>query len=442
MLLRMSALLVVLALLAASQGPSATGASTRSSPDDWPQFLGPARDGKAAAVLELDWATSPPEVLWRLDIGPGFGGAAVRDGEVFLLDREVGEFDVLRVMALATGEPLWDLLYEAPGRLSYPGSRTVPLVTDEYVVTCGGQGRVTCIERASHEEAWSRSLEDDYGGTVPDYGWSCSPLLVGDAVILSALGEEVGLVALDLATGEERWVSPPVGISHSTPVLFELHGERQILFLSTPPGPPSLEAAGIVTISSFDPEDGSRNWEAGTVGTTYPIPTPVQVGPDRLFVTGGYRGGSTLLRVDRKDGAVVLEPLFRVERGAQVHTPILHEDHLYFIANENWNEPRNRRPEGGLVCLGLDGKERWRTGAEPYFGRGNAILAGDHLLIQDGIDGTLRAVRATPEGYQEVGSFRAFDADDRRDHQMWAPMALAGDHLLLRSQDELVCLRL
>jgi hypothetical protein len=249
-------------------------------------------------------------------------------------------------------------------------------------------------------------------------------------------------VALDLATGDELWVSPPVGISHSTPVLFELLGQRQILFLSSPPGPPSLEAAGTLTISSFDPEDGARLWELGVTGTTYPIPAPVQVGPDRFLVTGGYRGGSTLLRLVLGEDGYALEEHFRTERGAQVHAPILHAEHLYVLFNENWNEPRNRRAEGGLACLGLDGKERWRTGDAPYFGRGNALLAGDVLLVLDGYDGTLRAVRATPEGYQELGSADLFGIDDRRDHQMWAPMALAGDRLLVRSQEQLVCLRL
>lgn len=416
---------------------------SKTGADDWPQFMGPDRTGKSAPrELSFDWSEEPPEVVWRVDVGPGFGGAAVKDGEVFLLDREVGEIDILRVMELATGEPIWDTIYEASGRLSYAGSRTVPTVTAEHVITCGGQGRVMCFDREAREDIWTVSLEEDYGGLLPGYGWSCSPVIVGDLVVLSVLGGDVGLVALDRATGEEAWVTKPVGISHSTPVVLNLLGEEQIVFVSTPPGAPSLNAAGVLTISSFRPDDGTLLWETETVGSTYPIPGPVQVGDDGFFVTGGYRGGSALLRISKKEDAYAFERVFYSERGAQIHNPILHDDHLYLLVNENWNEQRNRRAEGGLMCLDLEGKELWRTGAAPFFGRGNAILVNDHLLIQDGHDGTLRAVRATPKGYEEVGALNVFGITDRRDHQMWAAMALAGDLLLMRSQEELLCVRL
>ena len=410
---------------------------------DWPRFLGPNATGAVASpAFDFDWPDEGPAVAWRVEVGPGFGGAAVRDGEVYLLDREVGEVDILRVLDLETGEDLWDAVYESPGRLMYQGSRSVPTVTESHVFTCGGMGRVTCYDRDRQEEVWSVHLEEDYGGNMPTYGWACSPLVIGDTVVVTALGDEIGLVAFDTDTGEELWVSPPVGISHSTPVLLDLLGVPQIVFLSSPPGPPSLDQAGTLTISSFSPEDGSLLWEFETTGSTYPIPGPVQVGEDRLFVTGGYRGGSALLRIAREDGAYSLEREFYIERGAQVHNPIFHEDHLYLQVNENWNQSRARRKEGGLLCLTLQGEEAWRTGADPNFGRGNAVLAGDHLLLQDGYDGTLRVVEATPEGYSEVASANVFGIDDRRDHEMWGAMALAGNRLLMRSQDTLLCIEL
>jgi hypothetical protein len=125
-----------------------------------------------------------------------------------------------------------------------------------------------------------------------------------------------------------------------------------------------------------------------------------------------------------------------------VHLPLLFEGHLYLLVNENWNQPRNNRKEGGLLCLALDGRERWRTGDSPYFGLGNALLAGDRLLVQDGFDGTLRVVRASPEGYRLEAEARLFAENGTRDGQMWAPMALAGRHLLMRSQEELLCVEL
>ena len=416
----------------------------QDSTSDWPQFLGPGGLGKSQLVdVDFDWPETGPEIAWRTEIGRGFGGVSVRDGEVFLLDREVGELDIFRVLDLATGEDKWDAVHDAAGRLNYPGSRTVPTVTEDHIYTVGGHGRVVCYSRESREEVWSVMLDEVYGGILPGYGWSASPLVVGDLVVLAAFGEDVGLVALDRRTGEEVWVTPPVGISQSTPVLLDLLGEPQIVFVSKPPSQNmSLSAPGPFTISSYDPEEGTVLWETVIQLCQYPIPAAVQVDNDRFFVTGGYQGGSAMMRIKKEGDGFALEQLFRIDRGSQIHHPILYEDHLYFLANENWTEQRNRRQEGGLMCMTLEGKEVWRTKNDPYFGRGNWVLIDGHLVIQDGYDGTLRVARATPAGYEQVAETNLFGVEDRSDHQMWAPMAVAGRLLLLRSQEELICVKL
>ena len=107
---------------------------------------------------------------------------------------------------------------------------------------------------------------------------------------------------------------------------------------------------------------------------------------------------------------------FHIERGAQTHTPILHGEHVYLLVNENWNYA-GRKAEGGLMCLDLNGEEKWRTKDDPYFGRGSPILAGDHLLIQDGFNGVLRVIRASPDGYQQIAEANVFDKGERGDDQ-------------------------
>lgn len=410
---------------------------------DWPNFLGPERTGKAELEgVDFDWGEDGPAILWSAEVGIGFGGVAVEGGEVFLLDREVGAADILRVFDLTTGEEKWRARYEAKGRLMYSGSRTTPAVSGDRVYTCGGFGQVTCFDRKAQSVAWSIDLAEEYGGELPMFGWSASPLVLGDAVIVTALAQDVGLVALDGKTGDELWTSQGVGTSHSTPAVLELLGEIQIVFLSTPDRGSGQDVAEPTTISSFDPATGDLLWQVETLLTGFPIPGPVQVDEGRFFVTGGWRAGSTMMSIQKTGDGYELEEDFHIDRGAQLHTPILHGEHLYLIANENWNDGRARRAEGGLVCLTLDGKELWRTKDAPFFGRGNVILAGDHLVIQDGFNGTLRAAHPTPDGYDQVAESNLFGIDDRIDHQMWAPMALAGKLLLLRSQDILLCVEL
>ena len=322
--------------------------ATPSGDGDWPWFLGPERNGKAHVPgVSFDWPEGGPAVSWKVAIGSGYGGVAARDGEVFLLDREVGSMDMLRVFDLESGEENWATEYEAPGRLNFPGSRTVPTVLEDYVYTCGGFGHVTCFDRKSHEIVWNINVEELYDGEMPLFGWSNSPLVVDDLVIVAAMGEFVGLVALDRFTGDEVWITDSVGYSHSTPTLVDLHGEPQVLFMSTRAQGSGQDQAAAMMVSSFAPGDGSLLWRHSTTLTRLPIPGPVQLDDERLFLTGGYRGGSTLLHVAKDGGDYAFDEVFHIDRGAQIHVPILHEDHLYTLVNENWNNnTRQMRQEG------------------------------------------------------------------------------------------------
>jgi len=415
-------------------------------PQDWPHFGGPTRDNRAPATgSSYQWGEEGPKVLWRADTGPGFGGAAIVGDEVFLLDCELGESELLRVFDLAGGAEKWSLAYEAKGRVGFPGTRCVPSVTADAVYTSGAFGAATCFDRATQAIRWESHLVEVYAGEDPGFGFSCSPLVLGDVVVYAPLGSDVGLVALDKKTGEEVWVTEGIGLSHSSPTLLTFDGREQLLVLTTEVQPTGQDLAAPMSIVSVDPKDGTVAWKHTLTLTRLPVPWPVVVDAERLFVTGGYRGGSTLLRLNKKDkkGAeVAFEELFHIERGAQIHLPVLHQEHLYLIVNENANDPRPRRAEGGLLCLGLDGKERWRTGAEPYFGRGNLLLAGEHLLIQDGHDGTLSVVKTNPKAFERIATAKLFPASGERDGQMWAPMALSGKRLVLRSQEELLCVEL
>lgn len=410
---------------------------------DWPQFMGP--NGTSEVELEeldFQWGEQGPEILWTSELGGGYGGVAVRDGEVFLLDREIGEMDIMRVLDLKTGEDLWDQAYEAEGRLQYPGSRSVPAVTEDFVITMGGHGDVACYGRDSKVLKWKVNVAEKYGGELPGYGWSNSPLVLGNKVIVSALGEDVGLAALDIKTGKELWATGPFGVSHSTPVFFNLCGVDQILFLSARTRAKDRQSPGILSISSFDPETGAPLWEQGVTGTPYPIPRPIQIDAERIFVTGGYAGGSSMLKLSKSDEGFQLEEQYHMPAGSQLHSPILHNDYLYFIVNENSNHRRNLRKTGGMLCMGLDGKEMWRTGDDPFFGRGNWVMGGDYLFIQDGFNGALTVCKASPEGFEPLAQSNLFEVTDRKDHEMWSPMALVDGKLLLRSKEELICVNL
>src|SRR5262245_42575343 len=284
--------LALLVSLAPFQAPSA----------DWPHFGGPNGDNHVGPIdSKFAWGEKGPEVAWRVETGPGFGGAAVQGGEVFRFDCELGESDTLRVFDLETGAEKWSQAYEEKGRATFPGSRTVPSVTDDAVYTAGAFGHVTCYDRKSHEIRWLEHVQETYGGEDPGFGWSCNPLVLGDLVIFGALGGEVGLVALDRKTGEERWTSQGVGFSPSTPALLTLLGEPQLVILATETPATGQDQAAPMSITSIDPKTGKTKWRQVITLTRLPVAPALQIDEQRFFLTGGYRGGSTMMRISKKD---------------------------------------------------------------------------------------------------------------------------------------------
>lgn len=411
--------------------------------DDWSRFMGPSGDLSAPWPGDtFTWPVGGPTVQWRASIGDGFGGAAIVGDEAFLLDRDGDERDVLRVFGMDDGKVRWEAGYGAPGRLDYRGSRTVPTVVGRHVYTTGGFGHVSCFDRETRALVWQVDLERDFSGTMPMFGWSTQPCVVGDLLVAAPWSETCSLVGLDLVTGKERWRTGFLGYSHATPALLTLLGRQQLVVNTCPKAASGQDKAMPAWVVSIDPATGALLWRHETLLCRLPITSPVRVDDQRLFVTGGYRAGSKMLQLAvGQDGHTQVSESFAVSRGAQIHAPVLLDEHIYLLANENWTDNRRRRAEGGLMCLGLDGKEHWRTGESPYFGRGGCVRIGDTLLVQDGFDGALRAVRLNSIEYVELGVFRPF-GEVARDGQMWAPPALSGTRLVMRSQSELVCVEL
>lgn len=380
--------------------------------------------------------------VWRVEVEPGYGGAAIAGGDVFVLDREAGVADTLRVLDVETGAETWTFSYPAPGRLEFQGSRTTPVVVDDLVYISGSFGQVHCIDRRTHEPIWSIDLEDDCGGERPDFGFAASPLVHGTLVILPALGPDVGLIAFDRFTGAAVWRTAPLGYSYSEPVVLHLLGQSQVVFLTSDVKGLGSDEPVPNTVTAFDPARGTELWRVRTLGTSVTIPSPVQVDDEHFFLTGGYGGGSTLMRIRRYDDAYAFEEVFHVAKGSQLHPPVIHKDHIYLVANENSNESVRRRHRGGLTCFDLTGRELWSTGADPYLGRGHMLVLGDYLLIQDGQTGILRLCHASPRGFSLVATANVFNSPARARDRMWAKMSREDSTLIVRGRTELLCVRL
>lgn len=393
--------------------------------DDWPQFMGPNRDGTSPEQgLARTWPAGGPKVLWSAPLGEGYGAPSVRDGEVYVLDRAGDKQDVLRCFSFETGQESWSYAYDAPGEVSHDGSRTPPTIDEARVYSVGMLGHFYCFDRKTHKPLWNHNLTEDFKQEVPMWGISQAPALYKDLVIVAPQSPEAAVAAYKQDTGELVWKTPlDLHVGYSTPVLTTLAGVEQVVASRGMNG-------GVMGLS---PDTGAVLWSYTGWQCKIPIPYPMTLPGDRLFITGGYRAGSAMIQVVQENGAFTSKELFKLNGcGSQIPQPLFYKDHIYL--NTNTNER-----EDGLACLSLDGKILWKTSAldpKPAFDRGSIILV-DNLIISLGKDGVLRLIEPSPDQYKELTSATLFSGKE-----IWAPLVFSQGRLLVRNQEEMKCLDL
>jgi outer membrane protein assembly factor BamB len=379
--------------------------------------------------LATSWPAGGPKELWSFPLGEGFAGPAVRDGEVYILDRVNSAQDILRCLSLATGEELWKFTNDAPGEVSFNGSRTTPAVSENHIYAVGLMGDFYCLDRKTHQLVWHKKFEDEFSSAAPGHwGVAQSPSLYKNMVIVAPQGEDAFLAAYDQMTGNLLWKTAGFGgLGYSTPVVTTLDGVDQAVMVAGTSGGDSMVAGVSV-------EDGSILWTYKDWGCDIPIPYPVTLPDNRLFITGGYGAGSAMIQVTNTGGQFAIKELFKTDvTGSQIHQPLFYENHLYINSNGN-------RRSDGMLCLNLDGEMLWRTKDTkglPRFDKGNLLMAEGLIVILEGKRGSLHLVDASHDGYSELASAEIFEGK-----QMWAPMALSQGKLVLRSQSEMKCLDL
>jgi outer membrane protein assembly factor BamB len=420
-----------------------------ASAKDWPHFRGPQGTNAAPeAKICTEFPDGGPEVLWRHKTSEGYGGAAISDGKVFVMDRENQEKDVLLCLNLEDGKELWRWEHEVPGRIPHPGSRVVPTVTEDAVYTSSGFGHVYCIDRKTHKARWILDVAETFSVQPPRFGYSIHPVIINDFCIIAPTSDKVGVAALDKATGKPLWTTEPVGESHSSPILVKILGQDMLVM----PG----SDGGTLILSGFDPKEGKRLflYKEELSGRRHnAIPNIAVVSEDTVVATGGYGQGTQVLKFSKDGDDIKAEKIGNIAAGATIHPALKVGEQAYLTVSgggrgrgrrgrggrPNAGQPPANQPPAGLICIDHEGKVLWSTGQTPGFGEGSLILAGDTIISQDGGDGTLRLIKPG-EKYEQLAEAKVFAEDPGR--ELWAPLALSEGHLVMRSQAEVVCVDL
>lgn len=418
---RLSALALLCGLAAGSvlAAPPAAGA-------DWPQWRGPARDGKSAETgLLQSWpAGGPPLAFKATGIGTGFSAVAVAGGRIYTLG-DAGDRQFVVGLDEKTGKFLWKADIGKAWDDEFLGPRSTPSVDGDRLYALSADGDLFCLETAGGKLVWKRNLPADFGARVDGRIWKFaeSPLVDGDQVIVTPDGPQAAMVALDKKTGKEIWRAavPELGAAgkdgsaYSSVVVSNAAGVRQYV---------QLIGRGVIGV---DAQSGKFLWGYNKVANNVAnIPT-VLVDGDQVFASTGYGAGGALLQIAKEGGALqAREVYFLAGNVFQNHHGgmILHQGHVYAGSGHN---------KGFPVALELkSGKVAW--GPERNEGTGSAAVAyADGRLYFRYQNGKMVLIEATPAGYKEHGSF---DIPDVK-HPSWPHPVIAGGRLYLREQDAL-----
>jgi len=386
----------------------------------WQQFRGPDRTNVVRDVppLARSFPSEGPNVLWRIEAGEGHAGAAVHNGRVYMMDYDRDrQEDVVRCLSLDDGREIWRHTYSVVVRRNHGMSRTVPAVTDDYVVTLGPKCHVVCLEARDGTLLWKKDLVEENGTRVPPWYAGQCPLIDGDRVIL-APGADPLMMAVDLATGEPVWETENPGewgMTHSSVAIVQDAGPRQYVYCTT---------QGVVGVEA---ETGRLLWTTTDWRITLAnVPTPVPLGDGRVLFSGGYNSGAVLLQISEDGPPTVLWRTPAETFASDQQTPIFYKGHIYGVI-----------PSGQMACMDPDGRVLWTSGAANRFGLGPFLIADGLLYVLHDQSCTLYVIEAAPDGYRELASRKLMDG-----HDAWAPMAVAAGRLILRDVTQVLCIEM
>jgi outer membrane protein assembly factor BamB len=377
---------------------------------DWPGFRGRQRNGVARADrIATDWSATPPTALWKRPIGPGWSSFAVA-GDLVYTQEQRGDDEVVACYRLSTGDPVW--MHRDRIRFwesnAGAGPRATPLIHGGRVYTLGAKGTVNALDAQSGALAWSRNAAADTAAELPMWGFSGSPIVTGDTLIVAASG---ALAGYDLGTGRLRWKSTALGgEGYSSPQLATLDGVPQVLLVTS------------VGVSSVAPADGKLLWTHAWKG--FPMVQPALTTDGDVLVAANDSDGLRRLVVRRAaTGWTATERWTSKGLKPYFNDFVVHGGYAYGF-------------DGAILsCIDLaDGARKWKGGR---YGNGQMVLLPDqNALLVLSEEGEIALVRATPDGYAELAKIAGLDG------KTWNHPVIVGSVLLVRNGEQMAAYRL
>jgi outer membrane protein assembly factor BamB len=374
---------------------------------DWPQWRGPNRDGISSETgLLPEWPFGGPPTAWRTSgLGEGYSSLAIVKGRIYTQGQR-GNQEFVAAFDAGSGKKLW----ETPTSRAYSndrgdGPRGTPTVDGDRLYAMTGDGVLVCLELATGKTIWSQNVAQKYGGSIPNWGFSESPVIDGDRLIVMPGGRGAALVSLKKSDGSLQWKSGSDRAGYSSAIVVTVDGVRQVLALSA-------DAA----ISVME-DNGELLWRYTRVSNrTANIATPIYH-DGSVFFSSAYGTGCALLKLGPK---TMSEVYFNGDMKNHYSTSVLIGDFLYGYSDSI------------LTAMNFaSGKVAWKNRS---VGKGSVIYA-DKRLYALGEDGVVGLLDASPDSYKEISRFEF----SKGPLPAWSPLVISGGRLYLRDQDNLNC---
>ncbi|MCB1276544.1 PQQ-binding-like beta-propeller repeat protein, partial [Prosthecobacter sp.] len=385
----------------------ASGGGSAAGPGDWPQWRGPNRDdiSKETGLLKK-WPSNGPKRAWVSDeAGLGYSGFSVVGGKLYTMGLFDAEEKVL-CLDTATGKKAWETTVGAIYKNAWGnGPRATPTVANGLVYAIGGNGDLICVNAADGKQVWTVSLTKDLGGELQQWGFTESPLVDGDLVIVTPGGSKGAIAALNAKTGELIWqtkeVKEPAQYSSIIPI--DHGGKRQYV---------QLLMKSILGVS----KEGKVLWKSDFPGAVAVIPTPIY-NDGQIYVAAGYNVGCKAVKL----GSSSAEEVYSNKNMINHHGGVILIDGLLYGFCEG-------RP-GNWTCQDFKtGEAVWQ---DPGIGKGAVTCADGMLYCQAETDGTIALVEVSKKGWKMVSSFKleAQSSQRARDGRIWTHPVISNGKL-------------
>jgi len=402
--------------------------------ETWTNFRGADFDNISKSPVKLveKFGAEGPKILWSMELGEGHSGAAIWKGLAYILDyNEEERADVLRCFSLVDGKEQWTRGYDVAIKRNHGMSRTIPAVTDDYIVTIGPKCHVMCLDRETGNFRWGLDIVKEYNNEIPFWYTGQCPLIDDNKAILATGGSAL-MIAVDCETGEKLWETPNPNaykMSHSSIMPYTFAGRKMYVYSSI---------GAITGVAADGPDAGKILWETNDWNHSVVAPSPVCLPDGRIFMTAGYGAGSRMFQLAENNGEFSVKTMYAYKPkeglACEQQTPILWNGHLFGIVPKDGGQYRNQ-----MVCVHPSDTRQivWSSGKETRFGLGPYFIADNKMFILND-NGTLTIARPSTERYIQLDQVSVIE----NGHDAWAPFALADGYLLMRDSKTMVCIDL